>query len=241
MPCDKFINHAKSFLGCNESDGSHRKIIELYNQISPLPRGYRMSYSDPWCAAFVSAVGREFGEVLPECSCPRMIEKYKAQGKWQPKGYEPKAGDIVFYDWNGDKCSDHVGIVCEVQGRALKIIEGNISNAVGYRSIDADYPHIIGYATPFKASLVQREVAADRQTEGLSVSLTLPQLSLGSGGNSVKALQILLIGNGCSCGKYGADGDFGSDTATALKAYQKAKSLNPDAIAGKQTWSALLL
>ena len=234
MPQNKFIAHAKSFLGCSESDGSHRKIIDLYNQISPLPRGYRMGYSDPWCAAFVSAVGRDFGVVLPECSCPKMIEKYKAAGKWQPKGYSPKAGDIVFYDWNGDNCSDHVGIVCEVEGSRLKIIEGNISNSVAYRSIDTDYPHIIGYATPFV-------VAAYRQTEGLSVELSLPRLSTGTTGNSVKALQLLLIGNGCSCGKYGADGDFGIDTATALKAYQKQKNLNPDAIAGKQTWSALLL
>ena len=63
----------------------------------------------------------------------------------------------------------------------------------------------------------------------------------GSKGNTVKALQILLVGNGCSVGKYGADGDFGSDTEAAVRRFQSKKGLTVDGIAGPEVWSALLI
>ncbi len=72
----KVIAQAKSWLGRKEADGSHRAIIDTYNRIKPLPRGYRMSYTDPWCAAYVSAVGAACGLtqiILPECGCDYMI------------------------------------------------------------------------------------------------------------------------------------------------------------------------
>ena len=71
--------------------------------------------------------------------------------------------------------------------------------------------------------------------------MDLPILRRGSKGNSVRALQLLLIGNGCSVGKYGVDGDFGGDTAAAVRRYQSRKGLTVDGIAGPATWSALLI
>ena len=71
-------------------------------------------------------------------------------------------------------------------------------------------------------------------------SIKLPVLRKGSQGTSVKALQHLLIGNGCSCGISGADGDFGSATDAAVRAYQKSKGITVDGIAGADTWSHLL-
>lgn len=59
-------------------------------------------------------------------------------------------------------------------------------------------------------------------------------------GNAVKALQILLIGNGYSCGTSGVDGSFGPGTEAAVKSYQKAKGLTPDGCVGKNTWVKLL-
>ena len=43
----KAADMARSYLGCKESNGTHKPIIDLYNLIRPLPRGYRMSYRDP--------------------------------------------------------------------------------------------------------------------------------------------------------------------------------------------------
>jgi peptidoglycan hydrolase-like protein with peptidoglycan-binding domain len=72
------------------------------------------------------------------------------------------------------------------------------------------------------------------------VSLSLDTLEKGSRGTQVKALQMLLIGAGHSCGKAGADGVFGTATLTATEAFQKAKGLAVDGIVGKKTWSVLL-
>lgn len=82
-------------------------------------------------------------------------------------------------------------------------------------------------------------VAPAASPEVKSVS-GLPVLQKGSKGASVKALQILLIGNNCSCGKYGADGDFGEDTACALEKYQREKGLVADRSCGPLTWAKLL-
>jgi peptidoglycan hydrolase-like protein with peptidoglycan-binding domain len=65
-------------------------------------------------------------------------------------------------------------------------------------------------------------------------------LKMGCKGNDVKALQILLIGRGYSCGSAGADGDFGNATDSAVRKYQRAKGLEVDGIAGKGTMSSLL-
>lgn len=68
----------------------------------------------------------------------------------------------------------------------------------------------------------------------------LPRLKKGSKGASVQALQILLIGYGFPCGTWGADGDFGNATESALKDYQSQKGITADGLAGEETWKALL-
>lgn len=68
----------------------------------------------------------------------------------------------------------------------------------------------------------------------------LPELYKGCKGKSVRALQILLIGNGCSCGSYGADGDFGNATKAAVVNYQYQNGLEDDGVVGPKTWAKLL-
>lgn len=73
-------------------------------------------------------------------------------------------------------------------------------------------------------------------------SVKLETLKKGSRCESVKALQILLIGTepGYPCGKYGVDGDFGSATENAVRNFQKAIGLEVDGIVGPATWAKLL-
>ena len=71
-------------------------------------------------------------------------------------------------------------------------------------------------------------------------SSVLPELYKGCKGKSVRALQILLIGNDCSCGKYGADGDFGNATKAAVIEYQCKNDLEDDGVVGPKTWAKLL-
>jgi len=239
MSRQKFLTVARSFVGYKESDGSHREIIDIYNSISPLPRGYKMSYFDPWCAAFVSAAGElaELGDVIiPECSCSQMMEKYKALGRFSQSADKLQSGDLVLYDWQRDGSPDHVGIVDSI-GEKIKVIEGNMSDSVGYRLLSPNSANIRGFCHPaFDAAPPD---AAGDAAPGVPQPL-LPSLSLGSTGETTRAAQILLIGRGCRCGPWGADGEFGSATYGAVLRYQKIKNLTPDGIIGPATWSALL-
>lgn len=73
-----------------------------------------------------------------------------------------------------------------------------------------------------------------------NVSVYLPVLQKGRKGESVRVLQMLLIGNGFDCGKSGVDGDFGSATERAVKQYQTVHNLTVDGSVGKKTWSSFL-
>ncbi len=65
-------------------------------------------------------------------------------------------------------------------------------------------------------------------------------LKKGAKGDTVRAMQHLLIGYGFPCGEKGADGSFGGATDRALRAYQKAEKLEVDGSCGPATWARLL-
>lgn len=164
---EKVVNIAVGWLGCKESDGSHKKIIDVYNSHKPLARGYAVKYTDAWCSTFASAVAIKAGltDIIPtECGCEKHTELFKKLGAWvEDDAYTPKAGDYIFYDWDdngvGDTkgYADHIGIVVSVSGTSMKIIEGNISNAVGYRNIKVNARYIRGYGVPNYASKATEE------------------------------------------------------------------------------------
>lgn len=245
----KIVAQARSWLGSKESDGSHKKIIDVYNGHKPLARGYKVKYTDAWCATFVSAVAIACGytDIIPtECGCGQMLELFKKLCSWvENDDHAPNSGDIIFYDWDdtgkGDNTGwpDHVGIVEEVNGRTITVIEGNYSNSVKRRYISFDAKLIRGYGVP-KYDKETEEVKKEVKTEVKTISVKLPQLSNGASGSSVKSLQILLIGLGYSCGGYGADGVFGTSTDKAVKAFQKDRNLEADGIVGENTWAELL-
>ena len=68
---------------------------------------------------------------------------------------------------------------------------------------------------------------------------SLPTLKKGSTGEYVTLLQTKLKNKGYDLGSYGVDGDFGSATLAAVKAFQKANGLTVDGIVGPKTWAAL--
>ena len=88
---EKIICVAQSFLGCKEENGSHKRIIDIYNQYKPLPRGYTVQYDDYWCAAFVSAVAivADCSEIIPiECSCSKMISLCKKRVRQDNRNFK---------------------------------------------------------------------------------------------------------------------------------------------------------
>ena len=149
----KVVKIAVSYLGCKEADGSHRKIIDLYNSHKPLARGYAVKYTDAWCSTFASAVAIAAGltDIIPtECGCEKHIALFKKLGAWvENDAYVPKPGDYIFYDWqdgtnyattDNTGAADHVGIVTEVNGSTVTVIEGNMSDAVGVSPYRRQWP-----------------------------------------------------------------------------------------------------
>ena len=152
------IAQAQSWIGCKESDGSHKKIIDVYNSHKPLARGYAVKYTDAWCATFVSACAIKTGmtDIIPtECGCSNMVKLFQDLGEWnESDSRTPNQGDIIFYDWDdtgsGDNKGnpDHVGIVEKVSGSTITVIEGNKNNAVGRRTIQVNGRYIRGHGVP---------------------------------------------------------------------------------------------
>jgi len=153
-----YVDAAKSFLGYSESSGKHRQIIDLYNSKSPLPRNYKVTYTDAWCATFVSACAIKCGmaNIIPrECSCFYQVEQFQKMERWQENdGYIPKLGDIIYYDWqdsgSGDNTGvpDHVGIVEYISEGSICVIEGNKNDSVERRYITVNARNIRGYGLP---------------------------------------------------------------------------------------------
>ena len=238
---------AKGWVGLKESNGSHKLIIDTYNNHKPLARGYKVKYTDAWCATTVSAVfiKAELTDIAPtECGCGKMIDLYKAKGRWkEADDYTPKVGDVMMYDWQdsgkGDNTGapDHVGIVVSVSGKTIKVVEGNKNNAVEYRTMAVNGKYIRGYCLP---DYVSKATATEPKTTkgGNTVEVTLNVLKNGSKGDSVRALQVLLNAYGYSCGL--ADGVFGSNTLAAVKKFQQKNGLAVDGAVGAKTWKALL-
>ena len=193
----KVVEKMRSWIGCKESDGSHKKIIDLYNSHKPLARGYAVKYTDAWCATTVSAASIACGltDIMPtECGCDAMIKLYQNLGRWEENdAYRPSPGDVVFYDWDdngiGDNrgSSDHVGVVEAVNGNMITVIEGNKSNAVGRRTIAVNGKYIRGYGLPNYASKATKEETPGK-SEGslLSIDEIARKVIAGEYGNGDK-------------------------------------------------------
>lgn len=160
------VSLIQSWHGLNEKDGSHQKIIDIYNRASPLPRGTKMQSTWAWCAATWSAVGIELGyeDIWPiEMSCTNLIRIAKKLGIWvEDDSYIPSPGDAILYDWDDNgkvDCSgapDHIGMVTYVNTSTgyMTVEEGNMRDKkdgvdkVGTRTVALNGRYIRGFITP---------------------------------------------------------------------------------------------
>ena len=106
-----------------------------------------------WCACFVSWCADQCGYIesglVPKfAGCVDGANWFKSNGKWQSRTYEPKAGDIIFFDWEGDGTTDHVGIVEKCENGTVYTVEGNSSDACKQRQYAVGSSNIYGYGIP---------------------------------------------------------------------------------------------
>lgn len=131
--------------------GQREKIVDVYNTYRPLPRGYTVKYQDALCATYVSALFIHLGLtdiVPPECGAMQLARNMQALGRYKDRAnHAPEAGDLIFFDWQGDNWVDHVGLVTEVRGGT--VVYSHIpSTKVTTNEILKGSKYIRGYGCP---------------------------------------------------------------------------------------------
>lgn len=106
-----------------------------------------------WCACFVSWCANECGYidagVIPKfAGCIQGSNWFKERGLWQDGSFTPSSGHIIFFDWEGDGLTDHVGIVERVENGTVYTVEGNSGDACKQNSYSIGSSVIYGYGTP---------------------------------------------------------------------------------------------
>lgn len=106
-----------------------------------------------WCACFASWCADQCGYlesgIIPKFSlCSDGVNWFKGKGQWQDKNYEPKAGDLIFFDWGSDGSIDHVGIVEKCENGTVYTVEGNSGDACKQQSYPVGSGSIYGYGLP---------------------------------------------------------------------------------------------
>lgn len=228
VTAEKILDIARGELGVKEEPAGSNTV--KYNTAY---YGREVSGSDySWCAAFVWWVFRQAGASdlyyggNKTAYCPALMAHHRGQ---QVTDYRP--GDVIFFNFSGKAGAAHVGICESWDGTTITTIDGNTGTdnetnggAVMRRRRAKRY--IVGAYRPKYADAVQM------------CSVQLPVLKSGSFGESVKALQVLLKAKGHD--PKGADGKWGSNTTTAMKAFQRASELDPDGVCGPASWTRLL-
>ena len=109
---------------------------------------YGFDYRVEWCATYVSWVLNQAGYSEPKfASCQSQgVPYFSGKGQWASRGYADIApGDVIFFDWQGDGRSDHVGIVIGTDGSKVYTVEGNSGDACKVREYDLNSSVIMGY------------------------------------------------------------------------------------------------
>lgn len=141
-------------------------------------------YQGSWCTTFVfwcfSKAGENngvklFGSIIPGGgNCNSMISWFSSAGRYyeRSRGYTPKAGDLVFFDWSGNGSSQHVGIVTGTNGSTVYTIEGNCSGKVKERTYTSggskpynNISAIMGYGVPAYSSVSSGGIQAEQTTK----------------------------------------------------------------------------
>ena len=211
-----------------------------------------------------------FGQAASKALYDQKKNQYPRQYEWQYDGATAKVHDCVGlikgYLWGAspedanpvynsaqDKSANAMYTACKTKGEMatmpdvpgiLVFLPGHVGVYIGdgeviearsrrygvYKTKLAERPWKTWGYCPYVTYAVEQKM----------LDMKLPVLKKGAKGDTVKAMQMLLIGYGFPMEGYGPDGSFGGATQRALKAYQQAVGLEPDGSCGRKTWEKLL-
>lgn len=114
---------------------------------------YGFSSRVEWCACFVhwsmrntpSASG-SYPNTANNAYCQTVANNFMSIGQWGDRGFtDLVAGDTIFFDWQGDGHTDHIGLVIGTDGTNVYTVEGNSGDAVKLKSYPIGSSVIYGY------------------------------------------------------------------------------------------------
>lgn len=117
---------------------------------------YGFTSRQPWCACFVHWCMEKTpsaADAWPDkddtgnnAYCPTLANYFKNKGQWGDRTYTNLvAGDAIFFDWEGDGVTDHIGIVVGHDGSYVYTVEGNSGDAVKKKKYPIGSTVIYGY------------------------------------------------------------------------------------------------
>jgi len=215
----------------------------------------------PWCQSFVSWCAHTAGvaKFPKSASTVAASDEFKKQGRWaDARNDDPTPGDWIYFDFPDDGVNriSHVGLCIKNNGDGtIQVIEGNTSGTAkgdqrnGGMCVEKTRAYVknkkgilnavVGWGRPVyageenapllsKAGVVTEAPAAKAKKAAPAV---FKPLKNGSKGQAVKNVQTLL--------GLKADGDFGSGTEKAVKAFQSSNKLAQTGIVDVITFKAL--
>lgn len=249
---EKVIGWALGEVGYHEGPNNWNRYAEHLDSIPGFYNGPKQN--QPWCDIFVDdcfviCYGVEAAKKLlcqPDYSCGAgclySMQYFQQAGQFHKTGAQ--TGDQIFFSYQAGEIS-HTGIVVEVTNDHVITVEGNTSDGVYKRTYPIFDSRIYGYGRPDWSIGGEDDPTPEPTPEpqptpsGKVFSIDLRYLRKGDKGEDVRAMQGALIARGCSCGKWGADGDFGNDTFAALRAFQNRNGLVMDGELGPLTAARL--
>lgn len=148
---ENVLKYAKSQVGVCEPSGDD-VYLQWYNKTT----GSSLPMNAAWCACFVTWCLRSAGVPTSvfgnTAQCSVALSWAKSKKIWYSRltGHHPQAGELILFDWDGDKKPDHIGIVSQSGATSLKTIEGNTKGAatvdgVWEKQYSATSKYIFGY------------------------------------------------------------------------------------------------
>ena len=99
---------------------------------------YGFSSRVEWCACFVHwcmrntpSASSKYPQTANNAYCQTVADNFRGMGQWGDRSYtNVVAGDTIFFDWDGDGHTDHIGLVIGRDSEYVYTVEGNSGDAV---------------------------------------------------------------------------------------------------------------
>lgn len=198
----------------------------------------------PWCGAFVNWCANEIGvypDIIPHTGlCTAGMDWFRSRGQWESVSYTPQAGDIVYFDFDGDGITEHVGIVQFAEGDNIITVEGNTDgtgsttgNAVAQKVRNKSA--VLGYGLPayprispdLEGDTVEEQVYNYFRTLGYSKEATCGIIANMKAESGVNSTSIQGGGAGPAAGICQWE-NYNTQSGRWLSLYERAKSEGKD-------------